>query len=119
MVKYIELGEYNKNYNFIFLAVSFNILMNYFPQLLMGLLFECNKISIRVKVLYSYSIIRSYFSMFNMLIYSCILYKYENKISKSDSNVEKLNDSKADRGCFKNIKISEEKKEKINNRKIF
>ena len=85
MVKYIELGEYNKNYNFIFLAVAFYILMNYFPQFLIDLLFKYNKINIRVKVLYSYSIIRSYFSMFNMLIYSCIYINMKTKYLKVNS----------------------------------
>jgi len=117
MVKYIEFGEFNKNYNFIILAVIFSILIRYLPKFLITLLFKCNKISERVEKLFSHSIIKLFYLLF-MLVFSCILNIYESNLSKRKSNFDKLNDSNSEKGCFKIIKINEDnKKEKLNNRK--
>ena len=117
MVKYIEFGEYNKNYNSIFLAVVFNILINCLPRFLTGLLVKYNKINKIVEELFNHLyIIRIFYSIFTF-IFSCILNKYENKLSKSKSNFDKLNASNSDKGCFKSIKINEEIKGKLNNKK--
>ena len=118
MVKYIEFGEYNKNYNYIILAVVFSILLKYIPQFLITLLFKYNKITIKVVELYNHSYIMTIFISFGLLVFSCILNIIESKLSKRESNVDKLYASNSDRGCFKNIKIIEEKKkEKLNNKK--
>ena len=103
MVKYIEFGEYNKNYNFIFLTVVFIILINYIPKFLIYLLLKYNKINKIVEEFFSHIyIMRICYSLF-MFIFSCILNKYENKLSKSKFNFGKLNASNSDKGCFKNI----------------
>ena len=118
MVKYIEFGEYNKNYNYIILAVVISILLKYIPQFLITLLFKYNKITIKVVELYNHSYIMTIFISFGLLVFSCILNIIESKLSKRESNVDKLYASNSDRGCFKNIKIIEEKKkEKLNNKK--
>ena len=117
MVKYIEFGEFNKNYNFIILAVIFSILIRYLPKFLIPILFKYNKISKRVEELFDHSIIRLFYLLL-MLVFSCILYIYESKLSRRKSNFDKLNDSNSEKGCFKIIKINEDnKKEKLNNRK--
>ena len=117
MVKYIEFGEYNKNYNFIFLTIVFNILLYYIPALFITLLLKYNKISKITSELFMHVYIIRIFYLLCLFVFSCILNKYENKLSKSESNFDKLNSSNSDKGCFKNIKISEEiKKEKLNNR---
>jgi len=118
MVKYIEFGEYNKNYNFIFLAVISNILLFCFPKFLIDLFLKYKIISNRVEELYNNSII-PLISSFFMFIFSCILNKYESKLSERKSTFEKLNDSSSDKGCFKRIKINEEKKKELNNNKNF
>ena len=120
MVKYVEFGEYNKNYNFIFLAVVFWILMNYFPKFSILILFKYNIISKNVLELYNHSNIISIFTLFGSFVFSCILNKYENKLSRGESNLDELNAPNSDKGCFKSIKISEKKKkENLNNRKNF
>jgi len=119
MVKYIEFGKYNKNYNFIFITVVFNVLVIYFPKFLIALLLKYNKISNRVEELYNNSILRLFFLLF-MFAFSCILNKYESKLFKRKSNFDKLSVSNTGKGCFKKIKINEEKKkkkEKLNNKK--
>ena len=119
MVKYIEFGEYNKNYNFIFLTVIFWILFNYLPEsLIIPLIKNYNIISEKVEDLYNHGKIINAFLLFGMFIFSCILNKYESKLSKSESKVDNLNSSNLDKGCYIDVKISEEKKrEKLINRK--
>jgi len=53
---------------------------------------------------------------FGMLIFSFIIYIYEKKSSKSESNIGKSNASKSEKGCFKVIKNNNEKNN--NNNKI-
>ena len=57
------------------------------------------------------------FRFFGMLIFSFIFYIYEKKSSKSELNMEKSNASKSEKGCFKDIKNVNEKKE-YDNKKI-
>jgi len=118
MVKYIEFGEYNKNYNFIFLAVLFWILLAYLPKFLIIIFQKNNKISDKVNDLYRHENIINSFLLLSMLVFSCIVYLYESKISKNKSNADKLNNSISDKGCYNDIRKSEAKKEQIlNNRK--
>ena len=118
MVKYIEFGEYNKNYNFIFLAVLFWILLAYLPKFLIKIFQKNNKISDKVNDLYRHENIINSFLLLSMLVFSCIVYLYESKISKNKSNADKLNNSISDKGCYNDIRKSEAKKEQIlNNRK--
>ena len=117
MVKYIEFGEYNKNYNFIILAVVVYILSNYLPQISISLLLKYNKITEKVGDLYNHSYIMTIFISIGQFAFSCILNIYESKLFKRESNFDKFSASNSDKGCFKNIKITEEKKEKLNNKK--
>jgi len=115
MVKYIEFGKYNKNYDFLFLAAALNISISYIPKFFKSVLFNYNIISIIVDELFKHLYISRIFFSFFMLVFSCILNKYENKLS--EYNLDKSDDSNLDKGCFKNIRISEVKKGKLNNRK--
>ena len=97
----------------LFITVVFNVLVFYFPKFLIALLLKYNKISNRVEELYNNSIIR-FFLLF-MFAFSCILNKYESKLFKRKSNFDKLSVSNSGKGCFKKIKINEEKKRKKKN----
>mgnify|MGYP006873062716 CR=1 FL=1 len=50
-------------------------------------------------------------------VLSTILYIFEKKMSKNESNIEKLNDETPEKGCFKNIKYIEDEKIKSQKRK--
>jgi len=110
MVKYIEFGEYNKNYNFIFLTVLFWILFNNLPKFLINLFQKNEKISEKVNDLYNHDNIINCFLLLGMFVFSCIVYIYESKLSKSKSNAGKSNNSISDKGCYNDIRNSETKK---------
>ena len=76
MVKYIEFGEYNKNYNFIFLTVLFWILFNNLPKFLINLFQKNEKISEKVNDLYNHDNIINCFLLLGMFVFSCIVYIY-------------------------------------------
>ena len=77
MVKYIEFGEYNKNYNYIILAVVVYILSNYLPQISISLLLKYNKITEKVGDLYNHSYIIAIFISIGQFAFSCILNIYD------------------------------------------
>ena len=118
MVKYIEFGEYNKNYNFIILAVIFWILFYSLDNFLIILLFKYEIISVKVIYLYSHRNIITVIYLFNMFIFSCILNIYASKLSKIKPSIDESNSSNLDKGCYNDIQINEDKKkEKLNNKK--
>ena len=128
MVNYITFGEYNKNYIFIFLLIFFSILNSNLFDIIIDIFLYYKVISSNVKYLFYLisSIVKYLFyhefiinipSFLGMFLFSCIINKYENILSKRDLNSSKFNISKSEKGCFKNIKINEEKKAKLNNRK--
>jgi len=64
----------------------------------------------KVKDLYRHKNIISSFLLLGMFVPSYIVYLYESKISKSESNADKLNNSILDKGCYNDIKNIEKKK---------
>ena len=117
MVKYIEFGEYNKNYKFIFLVIIFSILSNHLTIFLFNIFFLNKKISTASFIIFQHEYLTDTFTSFGIFIFSCFLLIYENKLSKSEKNVDKMNASNLNKGCFQNIKINEEKKKKLSNEK--
>ena len=60
--------------------------------------------------MYRHKNIISSFLLLGMFVPSYIVYLYESKISKSESNADKLNNSILDKGCYNDIKNIEKKK---------
>lgn len=117
MGKYINFGKYNKNYNYIILTCVFIILQIYLPNILLEIFLYYKQINIHTKNLYNnHNIMLENLRFFGMLIFSFIIYIYEKKSSKSESNIGKSNASRSEKGCFKAIKNNNEKNN--NNNKI-
>ena len=116
MVNYISFGEYNKNYKYIFLTCIFRILEYYLPMLLIEIFLHKKKITKSVNELDKHIYGINNFTYFGMFIFSCILHKYGKNLSKSESNIDKSNSSNSDKGCFKVVKMNDEKKAKLNNK---
>jgi len=117
MVKYITFGEYNKNYKFIFLSVFFSILNSILSDLIINIFLHYKIISNKVKDFFDHLFIISNIYFLGMLVFSFILNIYENKLFKEDLNNCEVKTSNSEKGCFQNIKINEESKQKLNNKK--
>jgi len=117
MVKYITFGEYNKNYKFIFLSVFFSILYSILRDLIINIFLHYKVISNNAKDLFDHSYIINIIFFLGMFVFSLILNIYENKLFKKDLNGCELKTSNSEKGCFQNIKLNEESKQKLNNKK--
>ena len=73
MVKYIEFGKYNKNYDFLFLAAALNISISYIPKFFKSVLFNYNIISIIVDELFKHLYISRIFFRFLCLFFHVFL----------------------------------------------
>ena len=126
MVKYINFGEYNKNYKFIFLLVFFSILNLYLNDIIIDIFlnykvsFFSNRVKPPMKNLISQNVQDLFDHPYNidsitflgMLAFSFILNKYE---SKRNFSSYKSNTLKSEKGCFNIIKSNEKKKKKKKN----
>jgi len=117
MVKYITFGEYNKNYKFIFLSVFFSILNYILNDLIINIFLHYKVISHNVKDLFDHYYNISNIMFLGMFLFSFILNIYENKFFKEDLNSCELKTSNSEKGCFQIIKINEESRQKLNNKK--
>jgi len=104
MVKYINFGEYNKNYKFIFLLVFFSILNLYLNDIIIDIFLNYKLISQNVQDLFDHP-----YNIDSMLAFSFILNRYE---SKRKFSSYKFNTLKSEKGCFNIIKSNEKKKKK-------
>ena len=117
MAKYIKFGEYNKNYKYIFLASFFLVLEYCLPMFLIEICLKHKIITENVNDLNVHIYCINNFTYFGMLIFSCILHICGKRLSKSESNIDQSNSSNSDKGCFKVVKMKDEKKIKLNNKK--
>ena len=117
MVKYIQFGEYNKNYRFILLLVIFEIIYEFLYIFLIDIFSHYNIISQQAKALFYYND-----SLFNCVLLcsfpiAYIFYKYEKKLYKTGVNNGQSKALLLDKGCYKSITVKEEKQKKLNNKK--
>ncbi len=112
MVKYINFGEYNKNYKFIFLLVFFSILNLYLNDIIIDIFLNYKVISQNVQDLFDHPYNIDSITFLGMLAFSFILNKYE---SKRNFSSYKSNTLKSEKGCFNIIKSNEKKKKKKKN----
>jgi len=119
MGKYINFGKYNKNYIYVILECIFLILKYYLPTILINILYYNEKINEYTVYLFKHDRMIENFRYFGLLIFSFILYKYEKKSSESKQNVGETNDLNSERGCFEVIKMNDERKKNLNNKKFF
>jgi hypothetical protein len=117
MAIYINFGKYNKNYKYIILDFAFLILKYYLSTILIDIFLYKEFINDNTLFLIRHDHIIDIFRFFGLLIFSLIFYIYEKKVSKSESNIGKSNDSNSEKGCFEVVKNNDERKKQINNRK--
>jgi len=113
MVKYINFGECYKPYKFIFLIIFFLTVYDCLPSSLF-IIFPDKRIS-RFEFLFQYkhSLFNLYASL-GVLPLSYILYKYEKKLTENESNIGQTKALISNKGCFKSIKLNEEKNIQLN-----
>ena len=116
MVNYIKFGEYNKNYKYVFLTCIFLILEYFLPFFFMEIFLDKKKITNKINELNSHTISINNITYFGMFLFSCILHKYGKKLSKSESNIDQSSSHNSERGCFKEIRMDDKKKLKLNNK---
>ena len=112
MRKFITFGKSNKNYKFVILTCVFLILTEFLPSFLANIFLHYELITENVKDIEKHSIFLATIILLGMFVFSGILFKYEQKLSKKESIICKPNNSNNDKGCFKSIQINEEKKRK-------
>ena len=118
MAIYINFGKYNKNYKYVILEFVFMILKYYLPTILSDIFVYKEIINDNTLYLIEHDHIIEIFRFFGLLIFSLVFYIYEKKVSKSESNIGKSNDSNPEKGCFEVVKNNDERKKQINNKKI-
>ncbi len=117
MGKYINFGKYNRNYKYVILEFVFMILKYYLPTILREIFLKYEIINDYTEYFFYHTHMIDNFRFFGMLIFSLIFYIYEKKSSKNISNNGKSNDLISGKGCFEVIKINDERKKNINNKK--
>ena len=116
MGKYIKFGKYNKNYKYVILTLVFMILVKFFPSFMTDIFLHYELITPQVQKIANHPHCKNIFMFSGMFIISFILYKYEEKLFENKIDICKPDDSNSKKGCFKSIKINEEKKKKLNNK---
>ena len=91
MAKYLRFGSFNKNSKYIFIVIFCKILTNSS----FGLIYNSNYTSFKlIKIrgqerLSKHSTIYTFLCYVMVLIFSCILYLYERKVTQSDSLISR------------------------------
>ena len=112
MGKYIRFGKYNTNYKFIILTIVFITLSRFIPSFLTEIFLHYELINKQAINIANHPHCKNCFVYLGIFIISFVLYKYEEKLTKT--KISKPSDSSSKKGCFRSIKINEEKKNKLN-----